>query len=93
MRSFGFASSPQDRLNTVAAAPVLGPAIQDIFGAIGSGVLRGGEAVERVIGEALTSRGVAVIGDAPDVPIIRVPGMEIIADREYRLSRCRGPTC
>src|SRR5581483_696493 len=62
--------------------------------AIGASRLSGGQPVERVVSEALTSVGIFEISDAPDVAVVGSAGavsyVEVVANREHSLLTGRG---
>ena len=78
------------RVVRVGVAPEFLVTAEHVDRAVGSGILGGDEAVQRVIGESLVASGVFVIGDAKDVTVVRarctVAHVEVISDREHSLA-------
>jgi hypothetical protein len=79
-RAFGWCLGQQiaPGVLRVAIAPELRFAIQHGDRAVGSRVLRRHQAVERVVGEALISGSVFVVGNAPDIAVVSIAIVEVV---------------
>jgi hypothetical protein len=82
----GFGGEIAPRVDRVGVAPILGEQRIGRYGrAIGPGTLRGGDAVELVVGVRDRSIGGDVVGDRGDVPVVllvypRIPGICVFSD-------------
>ena len=82
----GFVGEAAPRVVAVAVAPVFVFVLEHLGGAVRPGVLRRGQAVQRVISECLAAIRVFIVGDAPNIAVVTAAFVKIVADRVNRLA-------
>jgi hypothetical protein len=84
-RAFGHTLAQQvpPGIVVVAVAPVLGMTVEKSLGAVGSGVLRRGQPVQRIVSKRLIAALVAIVGDAPDVSVVAAAQVEVVVKIQH----------